>query len=104
MSDTSSTEVKYPVTTRAFGLAIIVLSGLQLMVVLDGTVANLALAPLQADLGLSDAGRNWVLTSYALAFGGLMLLGGRLGDAFGRKKMFLAGVVLFTIASLLCGL
>ncbi|MGA9870628.1 MAG: MFS transporter [Rhodococcus sp. (in: high G+C Gram-positive bacteria)] len=94
----------YPVTTRAFGLAIIVLSGLQLMVVLDGTVANLALAPLQADLGLSDAGRNWVLTSYALAFGGLMLLGGRLGDAFGRKKMFLAGVVLFTIASLLCGL
>ncbi|WP_254900636.1 MFS transporter [Rhodococcus sp. 1168] len=94
----------YPVTTRAFGLAIIVLSGLQLMVVLDGTVANLALAPLQADLGLSDAGRNWVLTSYALAFGGLMLLGGRLGDAFGRKKMFLGGVVLFTVASLLCGL
>ncbi len=104
MSNTSATEIKYPVTTRAFGMAIIVLSGLQLMVVLDGTVANLALAPLQADLGLSDAGRNWVLTSYALAFGGLMLLGGRLGDAFGRKKMFLAGVVLFTIASLLCGL
>lgn len=99
-----ATEIVYPVTTRAFGLAIIVLSGLQLMVVLDGTVANLALAPLQADLGLSDAGRNWVLTSYALAFGGLMLLGGRLGDAFGRKKMFLVGVVLFTVASLLCGL
>ncbi|ORI18374.1 MFS transporter [Rhodococcus sp. 1168] len=109
MSDQSqpaapTTGIVYPVTTRAFGLAIIVLSGLQLMVVLDGTVANLALAPLQADLGLSDAGRNWVLTSYALAFGGLMLLGGRLGDAFGRKKMFLGGVVLFTVASLLCGL
>lgn len=104
MTDTPTTEVAYPVTTRAFGLAIIVLSGLQLMVVLDGTVANLALAPLQADLGLSDAGRNWVLTSYALAFGGLMLLGGRLGDAFGRKKMFLVGVVTFTAASLLCGL
>lgn len=100
----ASTQIVYPVTTRAFGLAIIVLSGLQLMVVLDGTVANLALAPLQADLQLSDAGRNWVLTSYALAFGGLMLLGGRLGDTFGRKKMFLFGVVLFTIASLLCGL
>ncbi|RRQ26878.1 MFS transporter [Rhodococcus sp. Eu-32] len=100
----ASTQIVYPVTTRAFGLAIIVLSGLQLMVVLDGTVANLALAPLQADLGLSDAGRNWVLTSYALAFGGLMLLGGRLGDAYGRKKMFLGGVVLFTVASLLCGL
>ncbi|WP_245687851.1 MFS transporter [Rhodococcus phenolicus] len=82
----------------------LVLSGLQLMVVLDGTVANLALAPLQAELGLSDAGRNWVLTSYALAFGGLMLLGGRLGDSFGRKRMFVVGVGVFTAASLLCGL
>ncbi|MEE2033158.1 MFS transporter, partial [Rhodococcus chondri] len=91
-------------TARALGLAILVLSGLQLMVVLDGTVANLALAPLQADLGLSDANRNWVLTSYALTFGGLMLLGGRLGDSFGRKRMFLGGVGLFTLASLLCGL
>lgn len=89
--------------TSVIGLAIVVLSGLQLMVVLDGTVANLALAPLQNDLGLSDAGRNWVLTSYALAFGGLMLLGGRLGDAFGRKKMFITGVTVFTVASLLCG-
>lgn len=93
-----------PGATRVMGLAIIVLSGLQMMVVLDGTVANLALAPLQSDLGLSDSGRNWVLTSYALAFGGLMLLGGRLGDAFGRKKMFIFGVGLFTLASLLCGL
>ncbi|EME52275.1 MFS transporter [Rhodococcus ruber BKS 20-38] len=103
MAETSS-PVSYPVTTRALGLAIVVLSGLQLMVVLDGTVANLALAPLQEDLGLSDAGRNWVLTSYALSYGGLMLLGGRLGDAFGRKRMFIAGVGLFTVASLLCGL
>ena len=94
----------YPVTQRAFGLAIVVLGGLQLMVVLDGTVANLALARLQADLGLSDAGRNWVVVSYALAFGGLMLLGGRIGDAFGRKRVFIAGVALFTLASLLCGL
>ncbi|CAM3088262.1 MFS transporter [Skermania piniformis] len=98
------TTVRYPVTTRAFGLAIIVLSGLQLMVVLDGTVANLALARLQDDLGLSDAGRNWVVTAYALAFGGLMLLGGRIGDALGRKRMFLVGVGLFTLSSLLCGL
>lgn len=101
-SDTSDTV--HTATTRALGLAILVLSGLQLMVVLDGTVANLALAPLQDELGLSDAGRNWVLTSYALAFGGLMLLGGRLGDSFGRKRMFIGGVGLFTLASLLCGL
>lgn len=91
-------------TTRAFGLAIIALSGMQLMAVLDGTVINLALVPLQADLGLSDAGRNWVVSSYVLAFGGLMLLGGRMGDAFGRKKMFLVGVALFTVASAACGL
>ena len=102
MSD--STIVKYPVTTRAFGLAIIVLSGMQLMMVLDGTVASLALAKIQEDLGLSDSGRNWVITSYALTYGGLMLLGGRLGDSFGRKRVFIGGVALFTITSLLCGL
>ncbi|WP_305095185.1 MFS transporter [Prescottella sp. R16] len=77
---------------------------MQLMMVLDGTVASLALAKIQEDLGLSDAGRNWVITSYALTFGGLMLLGGRLGDAFGRKRVFVGGVALFTIASLLCGI
>ncbi|MGC0363571.1 EmrB/QacA subfamily drug resistance transporter [Rhodococcus sp. 27YEA15] len=107
MSDSSSAEaaaVRYPVTTRAFGLAIVVLSGMQLMMVLDGTVASLALARIQEDLELGDSGRNWVITSYALTFGGLMLLGGRLGDTFGRKKMFLGGVVLFTFASLACGL
>lgn len=97
-------ETSHSRTARAIALAMLVLSGLQLMVVLDGTVANLALAPLQSDLGLSDAGRNWVLTSYALAFGGLMLLGGRLGDSYGRKRMFIAGVGVFTLASLLCGL
>lgn len=101
---TAVDRTSHATTARALALAMLVLSGLQLMVVLDGTVANLALAPLQADLGLSDAGRNWVLTSYALAFGGLMLLGGRLGDSYGRKRMFISGVALFTVASLLCGL
>ncbi|WP_242676917.1 DHA2 family efflux MFS transporter permease subunit [Rhodococcus sp. ABRD24] len=77
---------------------------MQLMMVLDGTVASLALAKIQEDLGLSDSGRNWVITSYALTYGGLMLLGGRLGDSFGRKRVFTGGVALFTITSLLCGL
>lgn len=99
MTDTSK-----QMTTRAVAIAMLVLSGLQLMVVLDGTVANLALAPLQSEFGMSDSGRNWVLTAYALAFGGLMLLGGRLGDSYGRKKMFIAGVSIFTLASLLCGI
>lgn len=96
--------MQYPVTQRAFGLAILVLSGMQLMSVLDGTVMILVVPRLQADFGMSASSANWVITSYALTYAGLMLLGGRVGDAFGRKKMFLLGVGLFTISSLLCGL
>ncbi|MFR9751854.1 MFS transporter [Nocardia sp. 004] len=96
--------MQYPVTQRAFGLAILVLSGLQLMVVLDGTVVIFALPRLQEEMGLSSAGGAWTVTSYGLTFAGLMLLGGRLGDAFGRKRMLIVGVAVFTLASLLCGL
>ncbi|WP_028476545.1 MFS transporter [Nocardia sp. CNY236] len=96
--------MQYPVTQRAFGLAILVLSGLQLMVVLDGTVVIFALPRLQAEMGLSSAGSTWTVTSYGLTFAGLMLLGGRLGDTWGRKRMLIAGVALFTLASLVCGL
>lgn len=92
-----------PVATRVLGWTIVVLSAVQLMVVLDGTVVNLALARMQSDLKLSDGGRTLVITAYALAFGGLMLLGGRLGDTFGRKRMFTVGVAGFTFASLLAG-
>ncbi|WP_067848305.1 MFS transporter [Nocardia lijiangensis] len=96
--------MQYPVTQRAFGLAILVLSGLQLMVVLDGTVVIFALPRLQEQMGLTSAGSAWTVTSYGLTFAGLMLLGGRLGDAFGRKRMLIYGVGLFTLASLACGL
>ncbi|WP_054814226.1 MFS transporter [Nocardia arizonensis] len=96
--------MQYPVTQRAFGLAIFVLSGLQLMVVLDGSVVILALPRLQQEMGLSSSGSAWTVTSYGLTFAGLMLLGGRIGDAFGRKRMLIVGVALFTLASLLCGL
>ncbi|MDO4910922.1 MAG: MFS transporter [Corynebacterium sp.] len=74
------------------------------MVVLDGTVVNLALARIQEELGLSDSARSWVITAYALAYGGLLLLGGRIGDVWGRKRAFLSGVAVFTVASLVCGL
>jgi EmrB/QacA subfamily drug resistance transporter len=96
--------MQYPVTQRAFGLAILVLSGLQLMVVLDGTVVIFALPRLQQEMGMSSSGAAWTVTSYGLTFAGLMLLGGRLGDRFGRKRMLMLGVGLFTFASLLCGL
>jgi MFS family permease len=75
----------------------------QLMVVLDTTVVNIALPSAQRDLGFSTADRQWVVTAYALAFGSLLLLGGRLADMVGRKRMFLIGLVGFAAASAVGG-
>ncbi|MCB9439908.1 MAG: MFS transporter [Mycolicibacterium sp.] len=82
--------------------AVVAIGGMQLLATMDSTIAIVALPRIQADLGLSDAGRSWVITAYVLTFGGLMLLGGRLGDTIGRKRTFIVGVALFTIASVLC--
>jgi EmrB/QacA subfamily drug resistance transporter len=76
----------------------------QFMVVLDATIVNVALPSIQTDLEMSDADLQWIVNAYTLLFGGFLLLGGRAGDLIGRKRVFLAGVVLFTVASLLCGL
>ena len=76
----------------------------QFMVVLDATVVNVALPSIQADLGFSAANLQWVINSYTLIFGGFLLLGGRAGDLFGRRRLFLAGVAIFSFASLLNGL
>ena len=75
----------------------------QLMVVLDATIVNIALPSAQKDLGFSDAGRQWVVTAYALAFGSLLLLGGRLADRYGRKRTFLIGLIGFAAASAIGG-
>jgi EmrB/QacA subfamily drug resistance transporter len=83
--------------------ALVVLAMAQLMVVLDATIVNIALPTAQHALGFSDSGRQWVVTGYALAFGSLLLLGGRLSDFFGRKRMFLIGLVGFAVASALGG-
>src|ERR1700756_1851172 len=90
--------------TRRFFAAVIAIAGMQLMATMDGTIAIVALHKIQNELSLSDAGRSWVITAYVLTFGGLMLLGGRLGDTIGRKRTFIVGVSLFTIASALCGI
>src|ERR671911_2759343 len=74
-----------------------------LMIVLDGTVVNVALPSIQGDLGFTQTGLAWVVNAYLIAFGGLLLLAGRLGDLIGRKRVFLAGLAVFTLASLLCG-
>ena len=76
----------------------------QLMMVLDGTIVNVALPSMQRDLGFSQANLAWVLDAYMIAFGSFLLLAGRLGDLLGRKRMFLTGVVMFTLASVACGL
>ena len=89
---------------RRFIAAVIAIGGMQLLAAMDGTVAIVALPKIQNELGLSDAGRSLVITAYLLTFGGLMLLGGRLGDTIGRKRTFIIGAALFTIASAMCGI
>nr|WP_240749056.1 MFS transporter [Mycobacterium paragordonae] len=85
-----------------FIAAVVAIGGMQLMATMDGTIAIVALPNIQNQLNLTDAGRSWVITAYVLTFGGLMLLGGRLGDTIGRKRAFIVGIALFTIASALC--
>jgi EmrB/QacA subfamily drug resistance transporter len=84
--------------------ALVVLCTGMLMIVLDATVVNVALPTIQDDLGFSSSALAWVVNAYLIAFGGLLLLSGRLGDLLGRRRMFLSGLVVFTLASVLCGL
>ncbi|MEV7904390.1 MFS transporter [Streptomyces anulatus] len=86
------------------GLALLVIASCQLMVVLDVTIVNIALPHMQKDLGFSTENLSWVVNAYTLTFGGLLLLGGRLGDILGRRRVFIFGVLLFVFASLLGGL
>jgi EmrB/QacA subfamily drug resistance transporter len=88
--------------TKWFALAL--LSAVQFMLVLDVTIVNVALPSIQTDLGFSQDNLQWVISAYALAFGGFLLLGGRLADILGRRGVFMAGLVVFTVGSLLCGL
>jgi EmrB/QacA subfamily drug resistance transporter len=89
---------------RSRWLALYVLCVGVLMIVLDVTVVNVALPSIQTDLGFSQSGLAWVVNAYLISFGGLLLLAGRFGDLIGHKRVFLAGLVLFTAASLACGL
>jgi EmrB/QacA subfamily drug resistance transporter len=86
------------------GLALAIICIAQLMVVLDATVMNVALPSIKHDLGFTPTGLTWVITAYSLTFGGLLLFGGRTGDLYGRRRMFMIGVGLFALASLLGGL
>ncbi len=86
------------------GIALALVLGAQLMIILDMTVVNIALPSIASGLHLSAPSLSWVLNAYTLTFGGLLLLGGRAGDILGRRRVFIAGIVLFTVASLAGGL
>ena len=98
---TDATGVSAPDPRRWWGLVIIALA--QLMVVLDATIVNIALPSAQKALGMTDGNRQWVITAYTLAFGGLLLLGGRVADLVGRKRTFIIGLVGFAVASAIGG-
>ena len=85
------------------GLVLALILTCQLMVVLDATIVNIALHDIKTALGFSSAGLSWVVNAYTLTFGGLLLLGARAGDILGRRRVFLAGIALFTLASLAGG-
>jgi EmrB/QacA subfamily drug resistance transporter len=91
-----------PLDRRWFALLLVCAA--QLMIVVDGTVVNVALPAIRDSLGFSETGLSWVVNAYLLTFGGFLLLGGRAGDLFGRRRVFAFGLALFTVASLLCGL
>src|SRR5437764_11981590 len=90
-------------TERERWIALVVLCAGFLMIILDQTIVNVALPSIQNDLGFSQSSLAWVVNAYLIAFGGLLLLAGRLGDLIGRRRIFLIGLTVFTTASLLCG-
>src|SRR5213080_1787683 len=85
-------------------IALVVLCVGVLMIILDQTIVNVALPSIQADLGFSQSNLAWVVNAYLIAFGGLLLLAGRLGDLAGRRSLFMIGLAVFVGASLVCGL
>jgi len=100
----SNPSIGQPATDRQRWIALYVLCVGMLMIVLDATVVNVALPSIQGDLGFSQSTLAWVVNAYLIAFGGLLLLAGRLGDLLGRRRIFMIGLAVFTAASLLCGL
>ncbi|TML65609.1 MAG: MFS transporter, partial [Actinobacteria bacterium] len=90
--------------SRTRWLALYTLTLASLMIVLDATIVNVALPSIRQDLNFSQTSLAWVVNAYLLTYGGFLLLGGRLGDLFGHRRLFLSGITLFTAASLVCGL
>jgi len=98
------TAIDSPPSDRSRWIALYVLCAGVLMIVLDATIVNVALPSIQDDLGFSQSNLAWVVNAYLIAFGGLLLLAGRVGDLIGQRRVFLIGFGVFTVASLLCAL
>src|SRR6476469_1862225 len=90
--------------SRRKGLALAVIVAAQFMVVLDIAIVNVALPAIKGDLNFAQENLQWVISAYAILFGGVLLLGGRLADVFGRRRVFMAGLAVFSVSSLLCGI
>src|SRR6476620_11172177 len=97
-----TTSQERPNSERSRWIALIVLCVGFLMIILDATIVNVALPSIQSDLGFSQSSLAWLVNAYLIAFGGLLLLAGRLGDLIGQRRVFLVGLAVFTAASLLC--
>src|SRR5947208_12867681 len=106
MTDTAAkvTEERDGKIDGARRIALVVMCTGMLMIILDATIVNVALPSIQSDLHFSQSSLAWVVNAYLIAFGGLLLLVGRLGDLIGRRRIFVAGLIVFTSASLACGL
>ncbi|MFJ9711325.1 MFS transporter [Streptomyces sp. NPDC101234] len=104
MTALTSSPTRTPHRRYSRWASLVVLCAGALMTILDGTIVTVAMPAMQTDLGFSGAGLAWVVNAYLIPFGGLLLLAGRLGDLLGRKRMFTAGIAVFTVASVLCGL
>src|SRR2546422_2434630 len=94
----------FPAARDPRWLTLVVVCAGMLMIVLDATIVNVALPSIRRDLGFTQSSLAWVVNAYLIAFGGVLLLAGRVGDLLGRRRVFLAGLAVFTAASLLCGL
>jgi EmrB/QacA subfamily drug resistance transporter len=104
MSNVEAPELSHSNTEgKHLGLALAVISGAQLMIVLDSTVVNVAIPTIHAALHFSQANLEWLITAYSLTFGGLLLFGGRTGDLYGKRRMFMIGIAIFAVSSLLGG-
>src|SRR5580698_6350971 len=100
---TEETELAVNEETKHLGLALLVITAAQLMIVLDATVVNVAIPTIHHALHFSLANLEWLITGYSLTFGGLLLFGGRTGDLYGKRRMFMIGVAVFAVSSLLGG-